>query len=78
MKSIADKKLKEQEKKIKALLKETGVKHPKKRKTSAKIKKIVGHKLGERVRGDVVAEVMKKHNLTLPQASKYVKEHNLY
>jgi len=39
---------------------------------------IVGHKRGERVRGDVVAEVMRKHGLSLGQASKYVKEHNLY
>ncbi|NBP02243.1 MAG: hypothetical protein EBU90_19400 [Proteobacteria bacterium] len=29
-------------------------------------------------RGAIVAEIMKKHGLTLAQASKYVKEHNLY
>jgi hypothetical protein len=44
----------------------------------AGIKKIVGTKRGEKVRGDVVAEVMKKHGLNLGQASKYVSEHNLY
>lgn len=40
--------------------------------------KIVGKKRGERVRGDVVAEVMRKQGLSLGAASKYVKEHNLY
>jgi len=44
----------------------------------AGIKKIVGTKRGEKVRGDVVAEVMKKQGLSLGQASKYVSEHNLY
>jgi hypothetical protein len=39
---------------------------------------IVGHKRGERVRGDVVAEIMRKKGLSLGAASKYVKEHNLY
>ena len=29
-------------------------------------------------RHEIVREVMKKHNLSLPAASKYVKEHNLY
>jgi hypothetical protein len=29
-------------------------------------------------RGDIVKEVMKAQNMSLPQASKYVKEHNLY
>jgi hypothetical protein len=29
-------------------------------------------------RGAIVSEVMKKHGLSLPQASKYVKEHGLY
>ena len=43
-----------------------------------KIKKIVGTKKGERVRGDIVAEIMKKKGLNLAQASKYVKEHGLY
>jgi hypothetical protein len=32
----------------------------------------------ESARGAIVAEVMKKHGLNLPQASKYVKEHGLY
>jgi hypothetical protein len=36
-----------------------------------------GHKR-ETARGAIVAEVMKKHSLSLPQASKYVKEHGLY
>lgn len=48
------------------------------KKEGAGIKKIVGTKTGERVRGDVVAEVMKKQGLSLGQASKYVSEHNLY
>jgi hypothetical protein len=42
------------------------------------IKKLVGTKRGNRARGDIVAEVMKKEGLSLSQASKYVKEHNLY
>ena len=48
------------------------------KKEGAGIKKIVGHKVGEKVRGDIVAEVMKKQGLSLGQASKYVSEHNLY
>jgi len=48
------------------------------KKKGGKIEKIVGTKRGEKVRGDVVAEVMKKHGLNLGQASKYVSEHNLY
>jgi hypothetical protein len=48
------------------------------KKKGAGIEKIVGTKRGEKVRGDVVAEVMKKHGLNLGQASKYVSEHNLY
>jgi len=32
----------------------------------------------ESARGAIVAEVMKKHGLNLPQASKFVKEHGLY
>jgi len=48
------------------------------KKEGAGIKKIVGTKTGEKVRGDVVAEVMKKQGLSLGQASKYVSEHNLY
>ena len=33
---------------------------------------------GRSKRNTIVREVMHKHGLTLPQASKYVKEHNLY
>ncbi len=33
---------------------------------------------GRSNRNAIVREVMQKHGLTLPQASKYVKEHNLY
>ncbi len=29
-------------------------------------------------RNTIVREVMQKHGLSLPQASKYVKDHNLY
>jgi hypothetical protein len=29
-------------------------------------------------RGAIVSEIMKKHGLSLPEASKYVKQHNLY
>lgn len=43
-----------------------------------KINKIVGTKRGESVRGDIVAELMKKHGMKLGEASKYVKEHGLY
>ena len=42
------------------------------------IKPIVGTKRGESVRGDVVAEYMKKHNVKLGEASKKVKELGLY
>jgi hypothetical protein len=42
------------------------------------IKKLIGTKRGNSVRGDIVAEVMKKQGLSLSQASKYVKEHDLY
>jgi hypothetical protein len=42
------------------------------------IKKLVGTKRGNRARGDIVAEVMKKQGLTLGEASKYVSKHNLY
>jgi len=42
------------------------------------IKKIVKTKLGEVVRGTIVARVMKKMGLSLGEASKYVKLHNLY
>jgi len=37
-----------------------------------------GAKGGRGKRNDIVREVMKKHGLSLPQASKFVKEHNLY
>jgi hypothetical protein len=43
-----------------------------------KIKKLIGTKRGNKARGAIVAEVMKKQGLTLPQASKYVSQHNLY
>jgi hypothetical protein len=54
------------------------VKEPVKKNIKVKIKKIVGTKRGEKVRGDVVAEVMKKQGLSLGEASKYVKDNNLY
>ena len=37
-----------------------------------------GAKGGRSKRTELVKEVMKKHGLSLPQASKFVKEHNLY
>jgi hypothetical protein len=43
-----------------------------------KIKKIIGTKRGEKVRGDILAEYMKKHNVSLGVASKKVKELGLY
>lgn len=43
-----------------------------------KIVPLVGTKKGNRARGDIVAEIMKKKGLTLSQASKYVKDHQLY
>jgi hypothetical protein len=39
---------------------------------------IVGKKRGEKVRGAIVSEIMRKKGLSLGAASKYVKEHNLY
>lgn len=42
------------------------------------IRKIVKSKLGEVVRGDIVARIMKKMGLSLGEASRYVKLHNLY
>jgi len=39
---------------------------------------IVGKKRGERVRGDVVSAYMRKHKVSLGEASKKVKELNLY
>jgi hypothetical protein len=47
-------------------------------KSGGKIKKILRSKRGEKVRGDIVAEIMRKKKLSLPQASKYVKDHGLY
>jgi hypothetical protein len=41
-------------------------------------RRLVGTKRGNNARGDIVAEIMKKKGLSLPQASKYVKAHNLY
>ena len=43
-----------------------------------KIKPIVGTKRGEKVRGDIVAEYMKKHGVKLGEASKKVKQLGLY
>ena len=48
------------------------------KKTGGVIKKIVGTKRGEKVRGDIVAELMKKKGMSLGQASKYVKQQGLY
>lgn len=39
---------------------------------------LVGTKKGNKARGDIVAEIMKKKGLSLSQASKYVKDHQLY
>jgi hypothetical protein len=50
----------------------------KKRTRGGKINKIIGTKRGEKVRGDVIAEYMKKHNVSLGEASKKVKELGLY
>ena len=47
-------------------------------KKGGKIVKIIGKKRGETVRGALVSEIMRKHNMNLGQASKYVKHHNLY
>jgi len=56
--------------------------HPRGGKMKPKGKKkpapIVGKKRGEKVRGAVVAEIMRKKGLSLGAASKYVKDHNLY
>ena len=62
---------------------EEGLQYPKGGKMKAKSSKkkpapIVGKKRGEKVRGAVVAEVMRKKGLSLGAASKYVKDHNLY
>ena len=43
-----------------------------------KIKKIIGKKRGETVRGAIIAEYMKKHKCSLGEASKKVKELGLY
>ena len=55
-----------------------GMRGPPPKFTGHGIKKLVGTKRGNRARGDIVAEVMKKEGLSLSQASKYVKEHDLY
>jgi hypothetical protein len=55
-----------------------GVRGPPQKFTGYGIKKLVGTKRGNRARGDIVAEVMKKEGLSLSQASKYVKEHDMY
>ena len=62
---------------IKAL-RALGMRGPPEKFTGYGIKKLVGTKRGNRARGDIVAEVMKKEGLSLSQASKYVKEHNMY
>jgi hypothetical protein len=41
-------------------------------------KKLIGTKKGNRARGDIVAEYAKKHNVSMIEASKKVKELNLY
>jgi len=58
-----------------ALMPRGGKMKPKGKKKPAPI---VGKKRGEKVRGAVVAEVMRKKGLSLGAASKYVKDHNLY
>jgi hypothetical protein len=62
---------------------EEGLQHPRGGKMKVKSSKkkpapIVGKKRGEKVRGAVVAEIMRKKGLSLGAASKYVKDHNLY
>ena len=56
--------------------KTSGLSKPKPK--GGKINKIVGTKRGEKVRGAIVAELMKKHGMKLGEASKYVKTHGLY
>jgi hypothetical protein len=58
-----------------ALMPRGGKMKPKGKKKPAPI---VGKKRGEKVRGAVVAEIMRKKGLSLGAASKYVKDHNLY
>jgi len=48
------------------------------KKKKSQPKKLVGTKKGNKARGDIVAEIMKKKGLSLSQASKYVKDHQLY
>jgi hypothetical protein len=43
-----------------------------------KIKPIIGHKRGERVRGEIVKNYMKEHGVSLGEASKKVKQLGLY
>jgi len=45
---------------------------------AGKIKKLIGTRRGNKARGAIVAEIMKKKGLNLAQASKYVSQHNLY
>jgi len=59
-------------------VKRFGVKRETKPPKGGKINKIVGTKRGEKVRGAIVAELMKKHGMKLGEASKYVKTHGLY
>ena len=47
-------------------------------KETLKAEGMAGAGKGRSKRNEIVREVMKKHNLSLPAASKYVKEHNLY
>jgi hypothetical protein len=68
----------ENEKGTKKRTREENEEGTKKRTRGGKINKIIGTKRGEKVRGDIVAEVMKKQGLNLAQASKYVKDHGLY
>ena len=51
------------------------------RRANVAVKAEGGRQVGSGARGkrnEIVREVMKKHGLSLPAASKYVKEHNLY
>ena len=74
--------LEELEEMFKEIEKQIDVENPKQNddfiQTGGKIKKLIGTRKGNRARGAIVAEVMKKHGLNLAQASKYVSQHNLY
>jgi chaperonin cofactor prefoldin len=65
-------------KKIKPEPKKRGRKPKVEKVEGGKIKKIVGTKKGETVRGDIVKRYMKEHNVKLGEASKKVKELGLY